>query len=284
MRGQQGGADVESVSASALVCRHTRARSPLPRFARYAGNSVRRYGNGATPATCSFEILPVAEESARAARRRAERAHGPRFVAPGSADRSRPPERSARAAGRRVRERDRPPAPRRADTIAGAGATAMPPARAPERDGDGHTSSFSSRPRTRRRSARSPASRCPRVLATAASAAAATPRSEAAQVHAGPRPPNQRPRGCARRATASDERRARVRARASKAPPTDTAPAPATARASSTLAPLAIAAIAALTAAGTADGARSSTRALPDRGSLTIDHPPMFPPTQDASR
>jgi hypothetical protein len=112
----------------------------------------------------------------RSQRVRAYRVHGPRFAASGSADRSRPPERSAQAAGRRVREPGRPPAPRRVDTTADAGETATPPVRAPERDGDRRMSSFSSRSRTRRRSARSPASRCPLVLATAASAATATPR------------------------------------------------------------------------------------------------------------
>ena len=141
------------------------------------------------------------------------RVHGPRFAAPGSADRSRPPERSAQAAGRRVREPRRPLAPRRVDTTADAGETATPPARAPERDGDRRTSSSSSRPRTRHRSARSPTSRCPRVRATAASAATATPPPEAAQAHAGPRPRSELPRGCARRATANGGRRARARVR-----------------------------------------------------------------------
>ena len=40
-------------------------RAAASRFARYAGTGP-ALRNGATPATCSFEILPVAEESARA--------------------------------------------------------------------------------------------------------------------------------------------------------------------------------------------------------------------------
>jgi hypothetical protein len=220
----------------------------------------------------------VAEEvSGFRARRRAYRVHGPRFAAPGSADRSRPPERSAQAAGRRVREPGRPLAPRRVDTTADAGGTATPPARAPERDGDRRMSSFSSRSRTRRRSARSPASRCPLVLATAASAATATPPPEAAQAHAGPRPRSELPRGCARRATANAGRRARARVqgrewrRPPRAPPRSRRQAPAARwrRSPSTRQRLS-------TAAGIAGGARSSSQ--------TVTHAMFLQPAQSSRR
>jgi hypothetical protein len=220
----------------------------------------------------------VAEEvSGFRARRRAYRVHGPRFAAPGSADRSRPPERSAQAAGRRVREPGRPLAPRRVDTTADAGETATPPARAPERDGDRRMSSFSSRSRTRRRSARSPASRCPLVLATAASAATATPPPEAAQAHAGPRPRSELPRGCARRATANAGRRARARVqgrewrRPPRAPPRSRRQAPAARwrRSPSTRQRLS-------TAAGIAGGARSSSQ--------TVTHAMFLQPAQSSRR
>ena len=78
-------------------------------------------------------------------------------------------------------EPGRPPARRRADTNADAAATATPPVRAPERDANPRTSSSLSRSRIPVPSARSPASRCPPVLATVSSAAVANPRVQELQ-------------------------------------------------------------------------------------------------------
>ena len=122
------------------------------------------------------------------ARRRADRASRRRFAAPGSADRSRPRARRAQPARRHAGEPGRPPARRRADTNADAAATATPPVRAPERDANPRTSSSLSRSRIPGPSARSPASRCPPVLATVSSAAVANPRVQELQALAGPRP------------------------------------------------------------------------------------------------
>ena len=97
------------------------------------------------------------------------------YVEPGAAGRSRPPERSAQPARRRGREPGRRPARRRAGTTADGGATATPPVRAPARGANRRRSSSWSRWRTPFGSARSPGSRCPPGLATAASAAAAIP-------------------------------------------------------------------------------------------------------------
>ena len=168
------------------------------------------------------------------------------FAELGSADRSKLREPSARADGRHKRERGRPPAARRAGTTVDAAATAMPPGRALERDGDRRTPESWSRPRTRRRSGRSPPSRCPRVRARRVSAAAATLPPQGVRARAGPRPLTGRRYGCARRAPASGGHRGPARARASgRRPAAETAPAFATVTASSTVAPLAIAAVAA---------------------------------------
>jgi hypothetical protein len=143
-------------------------------------------------------------------RRRASRTRC--FAAPGSADRPRSRARRAPAARRHAREPDRPPALRRANTTADADARARLPARSPERDGDRRMSSSSSQSQTRRRSVRSPTSRCRRAHATAANDASATPPLRAAPAHAEPRPPIGRQRGYGRRATASGGRRGRSRA------------------------------------------------------------------------
>ena len=151
----------------------------------------------------------------------------------------------------------------------------------------------SSRSRTRRRSARSPTSRCPLAPATAASDAAATPPSEAARTRAGPRPPSERPRGCARRATASGERRTRARGRGRewrrpRIPPRRPRRAAQAAhlRRSPSLPSRP------LTAAGTAGDARSSRYDLPDDGAgdhrrspmgPDAGHAPMVSPAADGS-
>jgi hypothetical protein len=149
----------------------------------------------------------------------------------------------------------------------------MPPARAPERDGDRRTPWSSSRSRIRRWSARLQASRCPRARATAVSAAAASPPPEAAQARAEPHPLSGRPRGCAVRAAASGERRARARPRGREwrppriPPPRPRGPAPATRSHRSPPLPRGL-----LTAAGTAAGARSSRCDLPHPGDWADGH------------
>ena len=208
-----------------------------------------------------------------------------RFAELGSADRSKQREPSARADERHERERGRPPAPRRAGTTADAAATAMLPGRALERDVDRRTPESSSRPRTRRRSARSPPSRCPRARAREVSDTVATRPPQGVRARGGHRPLIGRRHGCARRATANGERRSRTRLRARTGPqlpmppPRPLRPAPA---ARSRRSPSQRSRPS--TAAGTAGGARSSTRALPHLGLLKIDHRAIFPPAQDASR
>jgi hypothetical protein len=68
------------------------------------------------------------------------------------------------------------------------------------------------------------------------------------------------------------------------APAADTAPAPATLSPAAHSRRLPSRPLRPLTAADTAGGARSSCLALPHRGSLTIAHPAMLPPSQDAFR
>jgi hypothetical protein len=200
------------------------------------------------------------------ARRRADRASRRCFAAPGSADRSRPRVRRAQPARCHAGEPGRPPARRRADTSADAGATATPPGRAPERDANPRTSSSLSRSRTRRPSARSPASRCPPVLATVSSAAVANPRVQELQALAGPRPRSEHLPGYDRPAPANAGRTGQTRARARAGPPRlrslprsrQPAPAVRCQRSPSPSQRLA-------TAGGTAGGARSSSCAVGSR-------------------
>ena len=236
-------------------CAPRLATSATRRSRRPGRRGARRPGCSSKRSTCCRDSLQLGNpliRNAPASRRFRSACHAPRArfdrshrrsATPGPADRSRPPGRRPRPARCRAREPGTRPAPRRLDTNANAAAPATPPARAPERDADRHTPASLSQPRTRRRSARAPASRCPHARATAANAAAATPPPEAAQARAGPRPPSEHQRGCARRATASGERRGRTRSRARAGiPAADTAPALATASASSTVPRLATAA------------------------------------------
>jgi hypothetical protein len=195
------------------IRRRTRILEPASwsRNARYRGNSVRALREQGCHATGSFETLPLAEES------HAELVGRPTDpTSDASQHRDKPIDRDhqdvPQAAGRRVREPGRPPAPHRADTTADAGEKAMPLVPEPERDGDRRTPSSWSRSRTPTGSARSPTSRCPLVPARAASAGLPTRPPEAARARAGPRPRSERQRRCARRATGRGGRRGRTRA------------------------------------------------------------------------
>ncbi len=93
-------------------------------------------------------------------------------------------------------------------------ATATPPVRTRERDGDRRTFWFSSRLRLRSRLGRSPRSQCrPDPAPTAANAEAANPPPAAVRAHAGRRPQSGHRRGYDRRVRSNGERRARGRTR-----------------------------------------------------------------------
>ena len=164
----------------------------FPRAAQTSRGSTPRLemrGTQGTRCRRSVMRLPMQPGSFRegpAGRRiPAYRARLRRFAAPGSADRSRPQGRSSQAAALHMREPRKPPAPYPADTTSDAVETSIPLARALERDGGRHTLSSSFPRRTRRRSARSPMSQCPRARTTAGNDAAATRPPEVAQGRAG---------------------------------------------------------------------------------------------------
>jgi hypothetical protein len=141
-----------------------------------------------------------------------------RVVRRESTSRSKPQARLAPSGAPDARERRTAPGRRLEGTIFAGVSTAMRPAPAPS-SGDGpHTSSSSSRSRTRSHLGRSRPSRCPRVRASATSAASASRPSRARRADAARRPPSWRRSGCGRRDRASDGhaelgRRRRPRAR-----------------------------------------------------------------------
>jgi hypothetical protein len=157
--------------------------------------------------------------------------------------------------------------------------TTAPPVRAPERDADPRTSSFSSQSRTRRRWVRAPASRCRHVPARATSAAATNPRVEEPRALAAPGPRSGRPRRCGMRAPTSGEHRARARAperggrQRPRRLPRRRQPAPRGWRQCSPSPPYRLS-----IAGGTAAGARSSTGVLRD-----LAHAVIVSPASDGS-
>jgi hypothetical protein len=180
-----------------------------PSYARYEGNSVRAFRERGCLCNPLIRDAPADRRvHAREARRRADRARRPRFAATGPADRSRHQNvllKPLDATWANHADHPHHPAPTPPPT----------PARQPRRLLAHPGEMALVRPRLgldreRDASRRSPPSRCPRAPASAASAAAATPPPEPAHAHAGPRPPSERPRCCAGRATASGERKARA--------------------------------------------------------------------------